>query len=100
MLFWCTTLNAYRVARWLSQVTPKPTRSLRGTRRIVSEDSADDLPRPAATTGASARKSKDTRASDTPGSKPTPTAVPRRVINRERVQCYHLQVRGPVGLCG
>lgn len=97
-----------------SQVTPKPTRSLRGTRRVVSEDSADELPRSSAGNGVAARKAKDTpavasKAKDTPAvaskTRDTPAvasqavdgkvrsaAVARRTLKRDRIQCPHVQV--------
>jgi len=77
-----------------SQVPPKPTRSLRGTRRVASEDSSDELPRSSAGNGAAARKAKDTPAvaSDAVSGKVRSAAVARRALKRDRIQCPHVQV--------
>ncbi|CAM9232020.1 unnamed protein product [Pylaiella littoralis] len=70
-------------------VTPKPTRSLRATRRMATEDSADELTRPDTPTGVAAGTA--ARSSDVASRKRKASGIPQRFLKRERVHCPHQQ---------
>ncbi|CAM9166693.1 unnamed protein product [Ectocarpus fasciculatus] len=71
--------------------TPRPNRSHRTTRRMISEDSGDELPR--SDTPVAAGKATDTAvcASDASNTRRSLEPVPLRAKPRDRVHCHHLQ---------
>lgn len=91
-------MGCYRALCFLSQVTPKPTRSLRATRRMATEDSADELTRPDTPTGVAAGTA--ARSSDVASRKRKASGIPQRFLKRERVHCPHQQVTGVQGVSG
>ncbi|CAM9334475.1 unnamed protein product [Ectocarpus sp. 4 AP-2014] len=71
--------------------TPRPNRSLRTTRRMISEDSGDELPRSDTPVAAGKVTDTATRGSDSWNSSPSGEPTPHRLKPRDRVHCHHLQ---------